>query len=200
MWCDPASSGVWSKDPAASDSKGHEAMLDVLGLSGLPRTTARLIDGVEIDHTPGKSFDVTFLTIVPFFRVTESVPISGGGEGIPGADSEGGRPGAGQRQPRGKVAKSTMMRRDLKPGRQSAYAGETPSSNSVSLNFEWGAPDAGMLQEVYMMDLVGGLITNKMTTDRLTYAYGKLKFKGCTDGHLSCPPGFFRLTRIRCSC
>jgi hypothetical protein len=28
---------------------------------------------MEIDHTPGASFNVHFLTVVPFFRVTEAL-------------------------------------------------------------------------------------------------------------------------------
>ena len=65
--------GVWSKDTGASDSAGFEAMLDVLGLSGLQRMTARLVEGFELRHVPGESFEVDFLTIVPFFRVSEAV-------------------------------------------------------------------------------------------------------------------------------
>ena len=89
---------------------------------------------------PHCSFDVSFLTIVPFFQVTESVPIRRRDVG------------GGQAQ---QVAKSTMMRRDLKLGVQSAFAEEVSSGNSVRLCFDWGEPGPGTLQEVYVMDPVG---------------------------------------------
>ena len=60
--------GIWRKDVDASDSVGYESMLDALGLSGLQRTTARLIEGMEIKHSPGEAFEVSFLTVVPFFK------------------------------------------------------------------------------------------------------------------------------------
>lgn len=63
-------SGIWRKDLDASDSAGYEAMLDALGLNGLQRTTARLIEGMEIKHSPGEAFEVSFLTVVPFFKAS----------------------------------------------------------------------------------------------------------------------------------
>jgi hypothetical protein len=48
-----------------------------LGLSGLQKVTARLIDGIEIQQSSTK-FIVNFVTVVPFFRVTEDVPLDGG--------------------------------------------------------------------------------------------------------------------------
>jgi hypothetical protein len=47
-----------------------ERILDVWGLQGLQRMTARLIDGMEIKQSADQ-FSVAFLTVVPFFRVTE---------------------------------------------------------------------------------------------------------------------------------
>jgi hypothetical protein len=41
-------SGVWAKDEARSDGPAYERALDLLGLSGLQRLTAKLIDGLEI--------------------------------------------------------------------------------------------------------------------------------------------------------
>ena len=46
------------------------------------------------------------------------------------------------------------MRRDLKSGKQYAWAEEMHSNNSVQLRFNWGEPDSGNLQEVYVMDPV----------------------------------------------
>lgn len=47
------SAGVWSKDLEASDSAAYEVMLDLLGLTGLQRVTARLLEGIEVQHVPG---------------------------------------------------------------------------------------------------------------------------------------------------
>ncbi len=46
--------------------------MDVLQLSGLQRVTARLLEGIEVVHTPNEAFSISFITVVPFFRVTES--------------------------------------------------------------------------------------------------------------------------------
>ncbi len=102
--------GVWQKDPEASQPELYEDMLEALGLSGLQRVTARLIEvggpggeggrreraaalveehtglggssrcawcvdqaqGMEIKVT-SSAFTITFLTIVPFFRVSETI-------------------------------------------------------------------------------------------------------------------------------
>ncbi|KAF8062701.1 SPAC3H8.02 [Scenedesmus sp. PABB004] len=44
-------SGLWVKDPARSDQEGYERQLDMLGLSGLQKVTARLIEGLEISQS-----------------------------------------------------------------------------------------------------------------------------------------------------
>jgi hypothetical protein len=41
-------SGIWAKDESRSDLAAYERSLDLLGLSGLQRLTAKLIDGLEI--------------------------------------------------------------------------------------------------------------------------------------------------------
>lgn len=61
-------SGLWARDDSRSDAAGLERSLDVLRLSGLQKVTARLIEGIEVKQTP-QAFDVSFLTIVPFFKV-----------------------------------------------------------------------------------------------------------------------------------
>lgn len=61
-------SGVWEKDAQASDAESYEAMMDLLGLSGLQRVTARLIEGLEVVQSE-EGLRVTFLTVVPFFKV-----------------------------------------------------------------------------------------------------------------------------------
>lgn len=42
-------------------------MLDVLELGGLQKVTARLIDGMNVQHDEER-FEVGFVTVVPFFR------------------------------------------------------------------------------------------------------------------------------------
>ena len=46
-------------------------MMDLLQLSGLQRVTARLLEGIEVLHTPHEALSISFITVVPFFRVTE---------------------------------------------------------------------------------------------------------------------------------
>lgn len=41
-------SGLWARDNERSDVAGYEASLDLLGIKGIQRATAKLIDGVEI--------------------------------------------------------------------------------------------------------------------------------------------------------
>lgn len=65
-------SGLWERDASRSDTAGYERTLDVLQLSGLQKVTARLIDGIDIVQSESH-YSVNFVTIVPFFRVTEKV-------------------------------------------------------------------------------------------------------------------------------
>lgn len=95
-------------------AEGFEAALDVLGLSGLQKVTARLIDGLDIQHTTN-TFTVSFVTVVPFFRVTEEVPLNGGS--------------------------SQLGRRDLRLGRQTATATTVPGG--VRVDMSWGQPLPG---------------------------------------------------------
>ncbi|WIA20826.1 hypothetical protein OEZ85_005180 [Tetradesmus obliquus] len=119
-------SGLWVKDAARSDLSGYEAMLDVLGLSGMQKVTARLIEGVEIQQTSSK-FTVSFVTVVPFFKVTEEVPLNSGS--------------------------TQQWRRDLRQGQQSAAARTVASAEQrgVLVEMAWGAPLAGTLTELYSL-------------------------------------------------
>lgn len=100
--------------PLLTHTAGYEATLDVLGLSGLQKVTARLIEGVEIQQTPTQ-FTVSFVTVVPFFRVSEAVALDGGS--------------------------SQLGRRDLRFGRQTAAARSVPGG--VLVEMSWGLPMAG---------------------------------------------------------
>lgn len=55
----------------------YEAMLDVLELGGLQKVTARLIDGLDLKQAEDK-FEVSFVTIVPFFRCSRAGRGDGG--------------------------------------------------------------------------------------------------------------------------
>ncbi|KAG2440187.1 hypothetical protein HXX76_004300 [Chlamydomonas incerta] len=112
---------LWEKDGAASQVEEYEAMLDVLELGGLQKVTARLIDGLDLKQGEDK-FEVSFVTIVPFFRVTEKSRFT---------------------------AATAMMRRDLRGGRQSSIATRVPGG--VEVKMTWDNPLAGSLTEEYVV-------------------------------------------------
>lgn len=45
-----------------------------------------------------------------------------------------------------------IMRRDMKPGQQTAFAEEL-AEGSVRVSFDWGEPAAGTLQEQYTLNV-----------------------------------------------
>lgn len=64
---------------------GYEAALDLWQISGVQKATARLIEGLELGAVPagrqgggwlgggsgGPAFNLHFLTVIPYFKVTE---------------------------------------------------------------------------------------------------------------------------------
>lgn len=98
----------------------------MLGLSGLQKVTARLIEGIDIQQSSTK-FTVNFVTVVPFFKVTEDVPLDGGSV--------------------------QLGRRDLRFGRQSTAARSVPGG--VLVEMSWGAPMAGAARLVLAQDMYG---------------------------------------------
>eukprot|EP00798_Chlamydomonas_sp_ICE-L_P011384 gene11384-12084_t len=150
-------SGIWVKETELSDAEGYVKMMDVLMLSGLQRVTARLIDGLQLEHTPHEKLSISFITIVPFFRVTEKYKVSGKykvtkkykwvhqGSGFPTITVV----------PVFMVTEKYMfgksvnlMRRDLRSGSQHATAEQLPSGG-VRVDMKWEDPLAGSLQEEY---------------------------------------------------
>ncbi|GLC42560.1 hypothetical protein PLESTB_001114000 [Pleodorina starrii] len=117
--------GLWEKDPAASQVEEYESMLDVLELGGLQKVTARLIDGLDVRQDEQR-FEVSFVTVVPFFRVTEKSRFGG---------------------------LTSMMRRDLRSGRQTAQAEHIPGG--VAVDMRWESPLAGSLKEEYVLSEEG---------------------------------------------
>ncbi|PNW72795.1 hypothetical protein CHLRE_15g644051v5 [Chlamydomonas reinhardtii] len=134
--------GIWEKDLDASDVGGYEKALDLWQISGVQKATARLIEGLELhavapssgppggaQRAPGGAFHVHFLTIIPYFKVTEVYPMGGG-------------------------ARSKMRRRDQRGGDAMACAERVPTG--VVCRASWGAPFAGELEESYTIpDPVG---------------------------------------------
>ncbi|EIE19731.1 hypothetical protein COCSUDRAFT_48843 [Coccomyxa subellipsoidea C-169] len=115
-------SGVWIKDTDASDLASYERALDMMGLNGLQKTTAlRLIEGLEI-QTQGSTVTVQFLTVVPFFKVTEEFST---------------------------MKETTMSRRDLRSGQQIAKAAFTPEG--LKINIKWSAPYACTVDDLYQL-------------------------------------------------
>ncbi len=161
-----AMSGVWEKDEQASDLEGYERMMTTLGLSGLQRVTARLIDGLELRCAP-TTFTVSFLTVVPFFKVgcmCAFCVVQGTGVGLHDKLSIPLLHSMTVTAPRlpqvsetsrfaapGAADVSRIMRRDLRPGTQSARAERLPAPErrGVRVEYEWGAPMAGRLIEEY---------------------------------------------------
>lgn len=48
-----------NQDLEASDVAEYERALDLWQISGMQKATARLIDGLEVVHTPGAKFSVS---------------------------------------------------------------------------------------------------------------------------------------------
>ncbi|KAG2423355.1 hypothetical protein HXX76_015403 [Chlamydomonas incerta] len=123
--------GIWEKDLEASDVGGYEKALDLWQISGVQKATARLIEGLELAHTPGgrPALNVHFLTIIPYFKVTEVYPMTPG-------------------------TRSKMRRRDQRGGDALACAERV--ATGVVCRATWGAPFAGDLEESYTIpDPVG---------------------------------------------
>ena len=77
--------GIWIADYARSS--GRAKLLSAMGLSGLQRVTAeKLIEGVSLSVSNSSSFVASFLTVVPFFNVTEAVPLDGSSVDLPRRD------------------------------------------------------------------------------------------------------------------
>ncbi|GAB4820338.1 hypothetical protein N2152v2_007384 [Parachlorella kessleri] len=107
--------GVWLKDIEASDMASYDRALQLMQLGGLQRTTAmQLLEGIELERS-GAKVAIRYLTVVPFFKVTEEFSLG---------------------HPTG------MSRRDLKPGRQQATA-STGDLGEFTVDISWGPPNTG---------------------------------------------------------
>ena len=107
-----------SATPVLTGAYSHA--LDLMQLNTLQKHAAlRLFEGVEISQD-ACGFSARFLTVVPFFKVTEAFSF--------GHDT-------------------AMGRRDLKAGQQVAHASATLERVEVSIT--WPNPNAGSVLEVY---------------------------------------------------
>ncbi|BDA46781.1 hypothetical protein COCOBI_09-2340 [Coccomyxa sp. Obi] len=131
----PDLTGVWIKDTEASDLASYERALDMMGLNGLQKTTAlRLIEGLEIKKQ-GSKITVQFLTVVPFFKVTEEFNT---------------------------IGETSMARRDLRSGQQTARAAYTPEG--LKINIRWGAPYACTVNDLYQLQSPNTLLVTSEIT------------------------------------
>lgn len=137
--------GTYIRDAERSDMVSYAAMLGLLQLGALQRLTAvQLIEGlrVEVDDRSGR-VTLAFLTVVPFFDVTERYTMKG---------------------------ESENARRDLRPGRQYGRAqvvqenvedGEDPVDVLV-IESRWKAPNEGKLVEKLMLNRDGDLLVESV--------------------------------------
>ena len=54
----------------------YEVALELWNITGVQKATARLIEGLEL-VAQGDKFTVHFLTIIPYFKVTEEFTVGG---------------------------------------------------------------------------------------------------------------------------
>jgi hypothetical protein len=128
--------GTWHKLKGRSDVNAYGRALELMGIKGLQKTTAMLIDGMETHHTE-EDFEVFYLTIVPYFKVRESYKF----------DSE-----------------VKQGRRDLRRGQQTAIARQ--KDHVVEVDVRWGPPHAGGAHEKYWLDADGLLhVESTVTVD-----------------------------------
>ncbi|KAG7671233.1 hypothetical protein Ndes2526B_g02294 [Nannochloris sp. 'desiccata'] len=116
----PPPTGIFLRDLSRSDMASYERALTLLELGKLQRMTAmQLIEGIELKHG-GQWLSVEFLTVVPFFKVTERYKL-------------------------GSIV--SIPRRDLRPGNQQAEAYVDPVDGALQLKSSWNEPNAGSVNE-----------------------------------------------------
>ncbi|GAX78834.1 hypothetical protein CEUSTIGMA_g6271.t1 [Chlamydomonas eustigma] len=113
--------GIWTKMPELSELEAYEKVLDLWQISGMQKATAKLIEGLEIRQS-GSQFHVHFMTIIPYFKVTEKYDLQ---------------------------QTCNVMRRDLRPGSGAATAKGLESGLGVAIDVKFGSPFPGRLEELY---------------------------------------------------
>jgi hypothetical protein len=108
--------------------------LELMGIGGLQKTTAMLIDGMETHHTEA-IFEVFYLTIVPYFKVRESYKFD---------------------------VEVKQGRRDLRKGEQTAIARQR--GPVVEVDVTWGPSNPGAAHEKYWLDTEGLLHVESTVT------------------------------------
>ena len=104
--------------------KSYERALALLELGQLQRLTAiQLIEGIEVTYEGTAGVTLHFLTVVPFFNVSERYRFD---------------------------TSVSISRRDLRPGQQIATAA-VDADGTLRLKSEWTAPNAGSVEEVLSM-------------------------------------------------
>ncbi len=124
----PPPTGIFLRDISRSDMTSYERSLALLELGKLQRMTAmQLIEGIELKHG-GQWLSVEFLTVVPFFKVTERYSLG---------------------------STVSISRRDLRTGNQQAEAYVDPVDGALHLKSSWGEPNAGSVNEKLMLSADG---------------------------------------------
>lgn len=115
-----APSGIFLRDAENSDMASYQRSLKLLQLGRLERLTAtELIEGIQLQQK-ADTLDLKFLTVVPFFNVTEKYRLN---ETV------------------------SIPRRDLRPGVQRAQAWIT-ADGALHLTSTWKEPNSGSVDEV----------------------------------------------------
>jgi hypothetical protein len=121
----------------------YERALTLLELGKLQRMTAmQLIEGIELKHG-GNWLSVEFLTVVPFFKVTERYNLG---------------------------STVSISRRDLRAGNQQAEAYVDPVDGALHLKSSWNEPNAGTVNEKLILTANGAELEYVST---LTVPHGK---------------------------
>ena len=130
-----APTGIFLRDSAMSDIPSYERALALLELGKLQRLTAvQLIEGVELEQR-GNLVTLRFLTVVPFFKVSEKYRLGG---------------------------TLLLPRRDLRSGDQTATA-SIEDDGTLHLQSRWGEPNAGSVDERLKL-LDGGDVLEYVST------------------------------------
>lgn len=111
--------GIYIRDEESFDAGGYERVLDLLQLDRLQRLTAlQLVEGLKVEVTED-SVRVKWLTVVPFFQISEIYKFD---------------------------ATTLLPRRDLRPGGRRASA-HVDADGILHLTSSWSPPNPGNMEE-----------------------------------------------------
>lgn len=132
--------GTFVRDVERTDMKSFGRALGLLQLSPIQRLTAlQLIEGIEIDiNEAKKSVVMKFLTVVPFFKVSETYRLDG--KGLTANRRRDGR--------KGKQYAQASLKREARPiGVNNNYINNDDGVYVLTLESHWEEPNTGRLVE-----------------------------------------------------